>query len=194
MFTKNPQRFFIVILALFVVLELGVLSLKYSGRWNADLVTKADSANKTGVVITSQAKLDEVQSILKALTDYKDDYFAYPRTLGDLIPDYLVGASDRRAGFSAYRYVPIGDPVSSFTLIYALDQDYAGLAKGAHIAGPAGPVSGQWQPSGSDLDNDGIDDAIEIYIYRTDSQDPDSDGDGFSDGLEIETGHNPMSK
>lgn len=194
MFTRNPQRFFIIVLALFVAVQLGVLAMKYSGGWSAGATVKANSANKAKVMVASQTKFDEVQSILKALTAYKDDHYAYPDTLRDLAPKYLTGPSNPSLGFSAYRYVPIGDPVSSFTLKYTLNQDYAGVMKGTHVAGPAGPVSGERKPSGSDLDDDGVDDVVEIYIYHTDSQDPDSDGDGFADGLEIETGHNPMSR
>lgn len=42
-----------------------------------------------------------------------------------------------------------------------------------------------------DSDNDGLTDMEEI-IYGTDSQNPDSDGDGYKDGAEVDNGYNPL--
>ncbi|MGB0757539.1 MAG: thrombospondin type 3 repeat-containing protein [Patescibacteria group bacterium] len=44
-----------------------------------------------------------------------------------------------------------------------------------------------------DSDNDGLIDNDEIFIYFTDPFDPDSDGDGYSDGVEVENGYDPNS-
>ncbi len=43
-----------------------------------------------------------------------------------------------------------------------------------------------------DSDNDGLRDLDEVR-YRTDAKNPDTDGDGFSDGEEVEKGFNPNS-
>lgn len=43
-----------------------------------------------------------------------------------------------------------------------------------------------------DTDQDGISDTDEIYLYETDPFNPDSDGDGFLDGIEIMRGFNPQ--
>ena len=45
----------------------------------------------------------------------------------------------------------------------------------------------------TDSDSDGLIDRDETY-WRTDSNNPDTDGDGFVDGEEILTGHNPLVK
>lgn len=43
----------------------------------------------------------------------------------------------------------------------------------------------------ADTDCDGLDDKVEISIYHTDPQLYDTDGDGASDGWEVENGYNP---
>ncbi|MFA5188431.1 MAG: hypothetical protein WC460_03660 [Patescibacteria group bacterium] len=43
-----------------------------------------------------------------------------------------------------------------------------------------------------DTDNDGLADFEEYYIYNTDPFKPDTDGDGYNDGLEVSTGYNPL--
>ncbi|MFH1867116.1 MAG: L,D-transpeptidase family protein [Patescibacteria group bacterium] len=42
-----------------------------------------------------------------------------------------------------------------------------------------------------DSDSDGLSDEQEILIYATDPQNPDTDGDGYPDALEIEYGYSP---
>lgn len=44
----------------------------------------------------------------------------------------------------------------------------------------------------SDVDNDGLSDYFELK-YGTDPSNPDSDGDGHKDGVEIDNGYNPLS-
>ena len=44
-----------------------------------------------------------------------------------------------------------------------------------------------------DTDEDGLSDGDEIYIYRTDPNDPDMDGDGYDDGVETLLGTNPRN-
>ena len=45
-----------------------------------------------------------------------------------------------------------------------------------------------------DSDNDGLTNKKEKSIYHTDPQNPDTDGDGFADGIEIESGYSPRHK
>ncbi len=44
----------------------------------------------------------------------------------------------------------------------------------------------------SDSDSDYLFDGDEVDIWGTDPLDPDSDGDGFRDGLEVANGYNPL--
>ena len=46
--------------------------------------------------------------------------------------------------------------------------------------------------SSKDSDNDGISDVDEVNLYKTDPSSPDTDGDGFADGIEIVRGYNPI--
>lgn len=47
-------------------------------------------------------------------------------------------------------------------------------------------------PSAKDTDQDGIIDAFEKTIFHTDSAKADTDGDGYTDGLEVQNGYNPL--
>ncbi|KKU90347.1 MAG: hypothetical protein UY19_C0003G0002 [Candidatus Wolfebacteria bacterium GW2011_GWA2_47_9b] len=44
----------------------------------------------------------------------------------------------------------------------------------------------------SDLDGDGLTDSDERNIYKTDPAKPDTDGDGYSDGMEVKSKYNPL--
>ncbi|MFH0853452.1 MAG: hypothetical protein V1853_03530 [bacterium] len=190
------QKITIILLGLIVALEAGLIIATYFGVFTLDSITPAKKSadTDTSVVISPRARVTEVENILAALNEHKEDKKVYPQTLQGLVPDYLAGPSDPSLGFSVYRYVPVGDPIDFYTLTYSLSEDYGELLKGAHIASPKGLTGGEFPLSGSDLDNDGVDDAVEIYIYRTDSQNADTDKDGFSDGVEIGSGHNPRGK
>ncbi|MBI5728436.1 MAG: hypothetical protein HY984_01635 [Candidatus Magasanikbacteria bacterium] len=43
-----------------------------------------------------------------------------------------------------------------------------------------------------DTDHDGLSDIDEIIIWKTDPKNPDTDGDGFGDGVEVLRGYNPL--
>ena len=43
----------------------------------------------------------------------------------------------------------------------------------------------------TDTDKDTLSDYNEIYVYKTDPFNPDTDGDGFKDGAEVKNGYNP---
>jgi hypothetical protein len=45
-----------------------------------------------------------------------------------------------------------------------------------------------------DTDNDGITDKNEINIYQTDPNNPDTDGDSYNDGEEVNNGYNPLGE
>lgn len=45
-----------------------------------------------------------------------------------------------------------------------------------------------------DSDNDGLTDYEEIFIYKTNPNKKDTDGDGYSDGDEVKNGYNPLGE
>lgn len=48
------------------------------------------------------------------------------------------------------------------------------------------------ESSSADTDSDGISDFDEFNLYRTNAEEPDSDNDGVTDGVEIMRGYNPL--
>lgn len=48
-------------------------------------------------------------------------------------------------------------------------------------------------PNNPDTDGDGLSDGDEVHKYHTDALNPDTDGDGIPDGLEIKLGTNPLN-
>lgn len=54
-----------------------------------------------------------------------------------------------------------------------------------------GNCLGQLAPEARDSDKDGLNDIGEANIYHTDPNNPDTDGDGFTDGNEVKNGFNP---
>jgi hypothetical protein len=61
---------------------------------------------------------------------------------------------------------------------------------GKAVAGDTSQNLAQTDPQG-DPDGDGLSNEKEAY-YGTDANDPDSDNDGYSDGEEVASGHNPI--
>jgi hypothetical protein len=56
-----------------------------------------------------------------------------------------------------------------------------------------GAIAPQDDPNSTvDTDHDGLTDFQEVHIYHTDLMNPDTDGDGFSDGDEVKNGYNPL--
>jgi hypothetical protein len=56
-----------------------------------------------------------------------------------------------------------------------------------------GAITAVFSQDSSDSDGDGLTKYQEVIVYGTDPDDADSDDDGFSDGFEVESGHNPLS-
>jgi hypothetical protein len=56
-----------------------------------------------------------------------------------------------------------------------------------------GSITAVFLQDSLDSDGDGLSQYQEVIVYGTDPADADSDDDGFDDGYEVETGHNPLS-
>jgi hypothetical protein len=54
-------------------------------------------------------------------------------------------------------------------------------------------ISDEEQLRNTDSDDDGLSDYDEINIHGTDPNNPDTDGDGYLDGVEVENGYDPLS-
>ncbi|MDD4901758.1 MAG: hypothetical protein PHE24_01345 [Patescibacteria group bacterium] len=104
---------------------------------------------------------------------------------------------------------------TSYQLNYCLGGEAAGIPAGPNIATPSGisdrTTNGSAHPlnsgdtvsssapgnaqsdvdNGQDSDQDGLTDWQETNIYHTDPNIADTDGDGYQDGAEVESGYNP---
>jgi hypothetical protein len=54
-----------------------------------------------------------------------------------------------------------------------------------------GSIDGLGTYTSIDTDGDGLLNSIELNIYNTDPNNPDTDGDGYFDGDEVKNGYNP---
>jgi hypothetical protein len=73
------------------------------------------------------------------------------------------------------------------------DSDGDGFSDAQEIANGYSPVNPQdVKIEKSDMDSDGLSDYWEL-IFKTDPLNPDSDGDGFADGQEIDFAYNPLA-
>lgn len=71
------------------------------------------------------------------------------------------------------------------------------LICGGRLDVPYAAAIGTGEPENSpvlatDSDSDGLSDAEETAVYHTDPQQSDTDGDGYSDGLEVQNGFSPL--
>lgn len=63
---------------------------------------------------------------------------------------------------------------------------------GVFFVGPGAPAARAEEPSSQlDSDGDGLTDDDELGVYFTDPANPDTDGDGYGDGTEINNGYSP---
>ena len=74
------------------------------------------------------------------------------------------------------------DPEVDFQI--AVDSDGDGLSDEEEL-------TLKTNPNIIDTDNDGLSDYEEVYIYSTDPLNPDTDGDTYLDGTEVESGYDP---
>ncbi len=74
-----------------------------------------------------------------------------------------------------------------------IDTDGDGYSNEQEMASGYSPFNvAQVKIEKSDVDKDGLSDYYELK-FKTDPLNPDTDGDGYKDGLEIDQAHNPLS-
>ncbi len=104
---------------------------------------------------------------------------------------YPSSFTGKMSGTGDYSFasVPTGIYVASFG---TLDWYRTPSAASAEVyANMSSTLSGFYVPL--DSDNDGLTDYDEVYVYGTDPYNPDSDGDGYSDGIEVYYGSDPLN-
>jgi len=109
---------------------------------------------------------------------------------------------DPSGGSNSYVYESMDGTV--YAIKFTLEEGTAGLSSGNHEAGPNGLDIAAAQPTTepgtprnvqvptftADSDHDGLTDAEE-KIFLTDPQKPDTDGDSYNDGLEVNNDYDP---
>ncbi len=144
-----------------------------------------------------QANVEDLQT---ALALYKWNHEAYPASL-----DALLGIEDKTRKVTyiptdiftenAYDYTPTDD---GYTLRYEMPE---GETQGNTLFSYDATVTGTntatelfFSEEGakiSDRDEDGISTYDEVKTYKTSDDASDTDGDGYTDKAEIDSGHNP---
>ncbi|MEK7202816.1 MAG: L,D-transpeptidase family protein [Patescibacteria group bacterium] len=77
---------------------------------------------------------------------------------------------------------------------FKADTDGDGYNDGVEIKNNYSPLNSEKiKLKDSDYDNDGLSDEMEIK-FKTDLTNPDTDGDGYKDGIEIAKGYDPINK
>lgn len=91
-----------------------------------------------------------------------------------------------------YRYMVKPDG-QEYSLVYCLGEETGVISPGYHIGTPAGVNDFEEIWNTEDSDDDGLN-YYEENFYGTDPNNPDSDGDGHEDGVEVEGGYNPAGE
>ncbi|MHA1971432.1 MAG: hypothetical protein ACTSW1_00485 [Candidatus Hodarchaeales archaeon] len=151
-----------------------------------------------GMKLTSVVEYQPKYLTLANDSDYDDDFLPDGLEVLDniYVPQWGINISYNSDPF-------VKDSVRPGVLDgYAFDFDHDGLSDGFEIYGnvtdPSDftpttivPGGGPYNP---DSDRDGLLDGAEYFIYKTNASNYDTDGDNFSDGLEITIGTDPLNK
>jgi hypothetical protein len=86
----------------------------------------------------------------------------------------------------------VGEP-ASWTYLYSLGATFSSLGGDRRRVTLSAPNTNGFYRIGVDTDRDGLSDGLEAATLGTDPNNPDSDGDGYSDLLEIANGTLPTS-
>lgn len=176
---------------------------------------------KTGVD-RDRERLETMRQLQLALQRYFLQTTAYPRSLDQLMPDFVSQVPVDPLTNQPYLYTATeGSFQISFTLEEGTAWGVTLLPPGKYLTNataivpeneqsivsptsPTSPASSTEQVAsqndnptpptiGLDADNDGLTD-LEEQIYRTSSTKADTDGDGYSDGEEVMGGYDPDSR
>lgn len=142
-------------------------------------------------------RMSDVKQILTAAELYYSDNDVYPLEIvsGMSVESegivYMNRApSNVQGGDCSQEYVYYASPDGQVCEVrYCLELGTVMYSKGEHIAN----MSGMTQEDVIDSDNDGIIN-VEEESLGTDPYNPDSDGDGYSDGEEVKNGYNPLGE
>lgn len=157
--------------------------------------------------------LSNIKQIQTALELYNVDENIYPTTEGEIIlgtDKYIVlcenvgftNKNDRNcetiymgsvysdpAG-DGYRYY--GYERGEYYIIFELTEKTNALGEGVNIATPDGIKTVDEMTYELDTDEDGINDWMEINIWKTNFEMIDTDSDGYTDKQEIDAGYDPL--
>lgn len=145
-------------------------------------------------------RIADVKQIQTALELYYNDESLYPEELAGITDIYMRSIPQNptpigdNCGQESYEYNSSEDR-EYYSLTYCLEGDTGSIKAGQNIATPAGLNAGNPEKQLlNDDDKDGLNNFEEINIYHSDPENPDTDGDGNSDGDEVRSWYDPAGE
>jgi len=148
-------------------------------------------------------RYEDIRQIRYALEEFYQENQTYPQTIygNDEFAQFLdkVPKNPKPEPGGTCLEIPNYDYTVErnsqfYRLKYCLENGYHDLGSGLHTAVSLDMSLNKLKQSKQDTDLDGLMDYEEIMTYQTDPQDDDTDGDGFEDGAEVESGYNPTGQ
>jgi hypothetical protein len=152
-------------------------------------------------------RLADTKQIQTALELYYSDNNRYPEEIGSLFQAAFMfelpkdPKPNNECGEEFDYFYMVKDSGQDFDLNFCLEQEIGKYQKGINLFNSmvssstrAENMKADDSVSGAmlDSDNDGLNDFEEEMIYYTNVSNPDTDGDGYSDGSEVQNGYNPL--
>ena len=182
-------------------------------RTNTEPSTPTDTAPDITTAVGRDAqRIKDITVLQVALAAYQGEFKMYPQIISAIPATYLIQEPKDPLSTQPYAYtVTTGGANYAIQFVIESQAIFNGqvLAAGVHAVGPTGLLADGQIPSPTatstvpvvpsqpstdnvDSDQDGLT-TVEEQSFKTDAQNPDTDGDGYKDGDEINRLYSPLA-